>query len=146
MSRMSTPDGIVPVCHRLDVSDVHAVMDHLAHIVEEDSGDKRFAVCPPLLLNHGVEAADGVGFQPAHSCDCFCLQSQYRRNRLRFGRMESDIQNISRNNSLSMSATLSSGIFVPSMSIIQRSNPSIFLRFPLFVTYAPPDFFASGTK
>ena len=36
--------------------------------------------------------------------------------------------------------------FVPSMSIIQRSNSSIFLRFPLFVTYAPPDFFASGTK
>ena len=62
----ATPDGIVPVCHRLNVSDVHAVMDHLAHIVEEDSGDKRFAVCLPLLLNHGVEAADGVGFQPAH--------------------------------------------------------------------------------
>src|SRR5699024_8539061 len=36
----AAPDGIVPVCHRLDVVDVHAVMDHLAHIVEEDCGDK----------------------------------------------------------------------------------------------------------
>ena len=62
----ATPDGIVPVGHRLDVSDVHAVMDHLAHIVEEDCGDKRFAVCLSLLLDHGIEAADGVGFQPAH--------------------------------------------------------------------------------
>ena len=62
----AAPDGIVPVCHRLDVVDVHAVMDHLAHIVEEDCGDKRFAVCLSLLLDHGVEAADGVGFQPAH--------------------------------------------------------------------------------
>ena len=54
------------VCHWFDVADVHAVMDHLAHIVEEDCGDKRFAVCLSLLLDHGVEAADGVGFQSAH--------------------------------------------------------------------------------
>ena len=36
--------------------------------------------------------------------------------------------------------------FVPSVSSIHRSKPSIFFRFPLIVTYAPPDFFASGTK
>ena len=62
----AAPDGIIPVCHWFDVADVHAVMDHLAHIVEEDCGDKRFAVCLSLLLDHGVEAADGVGFQSAH--------------------------------------------------------------------------------
>ena len=28
----AAPDGIVPVCHRLDVVDVHAVMDHLSLI------------------------------------------------------------------------------------------------------------------
>lgn len=83
-----------------------------------------------------------------HDAIMEAMQSLIRdnQNSLRFGRMEGDIQNISRNSLLSMSATSSSGIFVPSVRIIQRSNSSIFLRFPLFVTYAPPDFFESGIK
>lgn len=161
------PEQAVPVKHRLTPEEKRikeAVMDTLkAQIAGRNDGmlstyrssNQSFKVMMEykVRIEGNTVTRDGepmFAIHRRHSAKkvqgCFCLQSQYRRNRLRFGRMESDIQNISRNNSLSMSATLSSGIFVPSMSIIRRSNSSIFLRFPLFVTYAPPDFFASGTK
>ena len=43
---------IVPAGHRLNIPDIHAVMDYLAHIVEEDCGDECFAVLLLLLGDH----------------------------------------------------------------------------------------------
>ena len=45
-------NGIVLVGHRLNIPDIHAVMDNLAHIVKKDCGDERFAVLLLLLGDH----------------------------------------------------------------------------------------------
>ena len=57
---------IVPVGHRLDLLNRYTVMNNLAHVVKEDGRDQCLAILLFLLFNHGVEASDGVCFQPAH--------------------------------------------------------------------------------
>ena len=41
-------------------------MDHFAGVVEKNGGDHGLSRLRPLLLDHGVEAADGVLLQPCH--------------------------------------------------------------------------------
>ena len=59
-------NGIVLVGHRLDPLNRYAVMNNLAHVVKEDGRDQCLTILFFLLFNHGVEASDGVCFQPAH--------------------------------------------------------------------------------
>ena len=58
--------GVVLVSHGPDAADVGAVVDHFAGVVEQDSGDERFARLFLLFCNHGVETSDGVRLKPAH--------------------------------------------------------------------------------
>ena len=57
---------VVLICHRFDVLDAHAVMNNLAGVVEENSGDESFALSFLLLFDHGVEASDGISLKPTH--------------------------------------------------------------------------------
>jgi len=59
-------NGIVTVGHRLDLLNWYTVMNNLAHVVKEDGRDQCLTILFFLLFNHGVEASDGVCFQPAH--------------------------------------------------------------------------------
>ena len=64
--RGAAANGIVIVGHRLDLLNRYTVMNNLAHVVKEDGRDQCLAILLFLLFNHGVEASDGVCFQPAH--------------------------------------------------------------------------------
>ena len=56
----AAPNGVIPIGHRLDPFERHAVVEHGAHVVKEHGGDQRLSVCLFLLFDHGVEPADGV--------------------------------------------------------------------------------------
>ena len=62
----ATPHGIVPIGQRFDVLNIYPVMYDLTHIVEKYGGDQSFAVFFFLLLNHGVETANGISFKSTH--------------------------------------------------------------------------------
>ena len=62
----AAPHRVVLIGHRLDVLDAHTVMNNLAGVVEENSGDESFALSLFLFLDHGVEASDGVSLKPTH--------------------------------------------------------------------------------
>jgi len=64
--RGAAANGIVLVGHRLDLLNRYTVMNNLTHVVKEDGRDQCLAILLFLLFNHGVEASDGVCFQPAH--------------------------------------------------------------------------------
>ena len=64
--RGAAANGIVLVGHRLDLLNRYTVMNNLAHVINEDGRDECLTILFFLLFNHGVEASDGVCFQPAH--------------------------------------------------------------------------------
>ena len=59
-------DKIIPVRHRRNLLNRHAVVDHIAHVIKENGRNQRFTRLFLLLFNHGVKAADGIPLQPAH--------------------------------------------------------------------------------
>lgn len=62
----TAPGRVIPVRHGLNTVDGYPVMQYLALAVKEDGRDQCLPRLPPLLGNHGVKAADGVGLQPGH--------------------------------------------------------------------------------
>ena len=57
---------ILPVCHRLNLPEIHPVMEDNAFIGKQNRGNQRFPVFLLLLFNHTVKAADGICLQPGH--------------------------------------------------------------------------------
>lgn len=57
-----------------------AVMNDHALVVEQHRGDQRLACFPLLLVNHGVEAADGVRLQPRHGAAAIQDKNQFCHN------------------------------------------------------------------
>ena len=57
----------------------HPVVDDLCFVVKQHRGDERLARLPPLLLEHGVKAADGVPFQPRHGAAAIENEYQFRQ-------------------------------------------------------------------
>ena len=58
--------GIFLLGQRLNLVDVHAVVNDLCCVGKQHGGNIALAVELLLLLNHCVEAADGVGLEPCH--------------------------------------------------------------------------------
>ena len=57
-----------------------AVMDDHALVVEQHGGNQRLARFPLLLVDHGVEAADGVRLQPRHGAAAIQDKNQFCHN------------------------------------------------------------------
>ncbi len=64
--RGAAADIILFVRQGRDLVERHAVVDNVHRGVEEKRGDIGFALFFFLLLDHGVEPADGVGFESTH--------------------------------------------------------------------------------
>ena len=75
----AAPDIVLFSRDRLDIAHLHPVMEHLGLVVEENSGDKGLAGLLLLLFDHGVEAADGVAFQPLHGAAAVQDEHQFRQ-------------------------------------------------------------------
>ena len=77
--RGAAANGIVLVGHRLDLLNRYTVMNNLAHVVKEDSRDQCLTILLFLLFNHGVEATDGVCFQPENGKIGVCIMKDLTR-------------------------------------------------------------------
>ena len=74
----AAPDLIVLLSERLDLVELEAVVEHLHLGVKEHRGDVGLAGLPLLLLQHGVEAADGVPLQALHGAAAVQDKDQFR--------------------------------------------------------------------
>ena len=64
--RRAAPYIVLTSGHGLNLADIHAVVENFLHIVEENCGHISFPVLFFLLIDHAVETADRIGFQPVH--------------------------------------------------------------------------------
>ena len=56
-------------------------MDDRAVVGEKHRGDQRLPRFPLLLFDHGVEATDGVRFQPRHRTATIQNKNQFRHKK-----------------------------------------------------------------
>lgn len=68
-------DEIIILGKRFYVPDRNAIVDDIAAVVEENCGDKGFAVLLLLFFQHRVESSDGVLFKAAHGTAA--VQNEY---------------------------------------------------------------------
>ena len=73
--RRAAAHEVLLIRHGFDLLQIHAVVDHLAAVVEQHRGQQRLPRLLLLLFQHGVEAADGVVLQPRHGAAA--IQDKY---------------------------------------------------------------------
>ena len=80
---------ILPVRHRLNLPEIHPVMDDSAFVGKQNRGNQGFPFLLFLLFDHSVETSDSIRLQPGHRAafvedkDQFC-QILFHKNPLLF--------------------------------------------------------------
>lgn len=78
VERCTAAHGILCLRQFGDIAQADAVVDHFAAVVKEHGGHEGLPLRAALLLQHGIEAADGIALQAVHGAAAVKYKCQLR--------------------------------------------------------------------